>query len=445
MEENTVPDRIDILNRDPFVNQLFNIVEKLSAKKKSCTFAVNGKWGSGKSFVMDMFEEKIRIQQSEGTDSDKYLLFHYDCWKYDYYEEPLFAIVSAMLDKITSETKFHALENAKKCFSVATRALIKLKGFGLIQNIKEAEQEFDEEHNGTDFDAYFDFKNTLEEVQKAFQDLAKGRTLVVVVDELDRCLPTYTIKVLERLHHVFEGVENCIVILAVDKKQIEHTIRNIYGAECDTDAYLRKFIDFEIGLGNGKTQENITEKYKDYISMFDEFALRCRQPISFLLIAILDSIDPRSRNKIVAKAKLLHNLVFPEEEKPNYAVMCAELFFLTLHFHNPCYSRRTSIYFKYENTFSSLDISEKTKNLFMYYRTHYTEIDNPEHLLEAQCSFDPSLKEVLPYFVYYWLNMYDDIYTKFTNIGMLLAESQDELNHDIYYLKYFAQLADLIK
>ena len=41
---------------------------------------------------------------------------------------------------------------------------------------------------------------------------AKDKTIIFVVDELDRCLPEYSIKVLERLHHVFEKTSNIQVI-----------------------------------------------------------------------------------------------------------------------------------------------------------------------------------------------------------------------------------------
>lgn len=56
------------------------------------------------------------------------------------------------------------------------------------------------------------------------------------MDELDRCLPAYTIKVLERLHHIFTDIDNVIVIIAMDKKQVEHVVGQIYGvSDIDID------------------------------------------------------------------------------------------------------------------------------------------------------------------------------------------------------------------
>ena len=51
---------------------------------------------------------------------------------------------------------------------------------------------------------------------------------------------------LERLHHVFEGIENVIVIIAMDKTQIRKSLEKIYGDNLDIDRYLRKFISFDL-------------------------------------------------------------------------------------------------------------------------------------------------------------------------------------------------------
>ena len=93
----------DILNRSKFVGDLIEIVETISARDGARMFAIDGEWGSGKSYVLEMFEEKIASLQSEEEAGDKYFLFHYNCWEYDYYEEPIIAIVAAMLDTVNEK------------------------------------------------------------------------------------------------------------------------------------------------------------------------------------------------------------------------------------------------------------------------------------------------------------------------------------------------------
>ena len=89
-----------------------------------------------------------------------------------------------------------------------------------------------------------------------------------MVDELDRCLPLYAIKVLERIHHVFNEIENVVVIVAMEKKQISNSLHQIYGDEMDVDRYLKKIIAFSFKLDNGSAH-NFIDKYASYMEMFD--------------------------------------------------------------------------------------------------------------------------------------------------------------------------------
>ena len=55
--------------------------------------------------VLDLFEKQIRDYSQEGTTLGKFLVLHYNCWQYDYYDEPSVAIISSMLDKIDEEER----------------------------------------------------------------------------------------------------------------------------------------------------------------------------------------------------------------------------------------------------------------------------------------------------------------------------------------------------
>ena len=98
-------DKLDILDRDQFVEQLLSLTQTLSANRTSTCFALNGPWGSGKTFVLDMFQVRLDQIQSEETSSDRYFVIRYNCWKFDYYEEPLVAIVATMMSDIEEKTK----------------------------------------------------------------------------------------------------------------------------------------------------------------------------------------------------------------------------------------------------------------------------------------------------------------------------------------------------
>ena len=94
------------LNHTEFVDQLIHLIENISNNKSATCFALDGPWGCGKSFVLDMLEEKLDVWQSEETYDNKYFIIRYNSWKYDYYEEPLVALVTSMISAIDQKMGF---------------------------------------------------------------------------------------------------------------------------------------------------------------------------------------------------------------------------------------------------------------------------------------------------------------------------------------------------
>ena len=70
--------------------------------------------------------------------------------------------------------------------------------------------------------------------------MAEDKPIIVVVDELDRCVPEYAVKVLERLHHLFENQPNIIVLLAYDGQKLNHVIKNIWHRNARCSAFYEE-------------------------------------------------------------------------------------------------------------------------------------------------------------------------------------------------------------
>ena len=190
-------DKIDILNRQEFVAQLISIIRQLTDNGHGCTFAIDGQWGSGKSYVLDMLEKEINLFQHPDAAGDRYIVFRYDCWQYDYYEEPAVAVISAMISSFERDrTIFNKdLEDTveagylfvgKKLKEIAGLYLKNRIGVDLISwageiaSIKKGNASA--EYN---FDKMFNFSQTIEMVRKDLQEMAEQRTILLVVDELD--------------------------------------------------------------------------------------------------------------------------------------------------------------------------------------------------------------------------------------------------------------------
>lgn len=317
----------DVLDRENFVKHIIDLITVVSDNRKSCCFAIEGEWGSGKSFVLEKIQERLQAEQSEATGSDRFFVARYDCWEYDYYEEPVLSIISvlgAAIDQyanlIPGEAKTCLLKAAK---NIITNALVKIVESKTDINLKEYIGDVKTEEKL--YDQYFGFNDAVEKVQEALKKIAQDQTVVIIVDELDRCLPPYAIKVLERIHHIFNEIENVVVIIAMEKKQIENSLHQIYGVGMDVDQYLKKFISFSIKLDKGSARNFITK----YASVTDLFDIQQNDELESFFRNITLEIDIRTQEKIFEKAENMHRLA-TTSEKMNSEILAFEILTLCI-------------------------------------------------------------------------------------------------------------------
>lgn len=183
-----------------------------------------------------MLEEKLASYK----DGNQFLVFHYNCWKYDYYSKLLIAIVSAMQEGIDEENPMLStkVKNQIKLINNSIQPIIKSIGLDLIKNkfgvdidkiatmFEKANEAYkstsNENQSIQNYNEYLQFNKSLKNARNELQKLAENKILVIIVDELDRCLPNYAITVLERLHHLFDNLNNCEVVLSVDCLSLIH-------------------------------------------------------------------------------------------------------------------------------------------------------------------------------------------------------------------------------
>ncbi len=249
----------DKIGRQPLVDKIKYLIENLPQDEHFC-LALDGEWGSGKTFVMEMLRKSLK-------EHSEYIVIDYDAWKNNFYSDPLIAILYCLLDSIPKENltkknlrvvlravKQVSKNKANNGFDSVVDGLYNAGGWGTVCAfaleiiklvIKQAKNSI---LDNTLFDDYKSYQSLLNEsisildsltVQKT--DDGKQRRLIIMVDEIDRCLPNEQLLVLERLHHLF-NVKNCVVIVALNKKAVSQTFKIGYGG--DGENYQRKFFDF---------------------------------------------------------------------------------------------------------------------------------------------------------------------------------------------------------
>lgn len=245
----------DKIGRTEIVDKICSLVDNLQKDKHFC-LALNGDWGSGKTFVMQMIEEKLKTHA-------EYVVIKYDAWENNFYSDPLISILSCVIDgvqnklseiqgglavgkEIAKQIKDVALQDNGK-IGVLARAIK-----GIADLVKLFNKPFTKDTDGKNISGFKSYQTLLKDVKDKLNIITeyeeyrdKPNKLIILVDEIDRCLPDEQLKILERLHHLFD-VKNCAVICAINKNCIAQNVKTTYGI--DGNEYLRKFFDFNYRL-----------------------------------------------------------------------------------------------------------------------------------------------------------------------------------------------------
>lgn len=271
----------DKIGRKEIVDKICGLVESLNEDSNFC-LSINGAWGSGKSFVLDMIEDKL-------SKSPEYIIVKYDAWENSFYPDPLIAMLSCVIEGLGNKlSKMRGyFKAAAECGKKKGKELVdKLSDAGgkigvvatVIKNIAEIVAYFKNvtvvnDTKDYQLETYKSYKMLLQEFAALLNKLtkrvfvAKKQTkIIVLVDEIDRCLPNDQLKILERLHHLFD-VNNCAVIVAMNHSCIAKTVNTLYGI--DGNEYLRKFFNFVFKL------DTSAEVYLN--NLFDGFIKSCEK------------------------------------------------------------------------------------------------------------------------------------------------------------------------
>ena len=331
----------DFLNRQPYIDLLKSVIKNQTEKKKSFSAAIDGDWGCGKTWVLYELEKQL-------SDNSEYLIFHFNAWQNDFYEEPLIAILSVMIESLKLQKKnVKEKGTVGKVFTTAITTLTKVSGLiigsklkvnpnDIIDSVKETGKAIaDVKLSTSDFNKMLSLENALKQIKDVIIKLSEKKTLIIVVDELDRCLPEYAIKVLERLHHICNEMP-IIQILAINKKDLSFGITKVFGMinpEIDrekfADKYLQKFIQLVIPLNNGKLNEEenilhgIDEGFTEVLSIDKSYLIDFYKKI-------MNEITPRTQEYICKQVSLAHQLTVlsgHEMKYYSYGLLCCEILY----------------------------------------------------------------------------------------------------------------------
>lgn len=197
---------------------------------------VSGRWGSGKTTVLNLVESEL---SKLNTDESKILVVGTDPWRYDpatgvkesLISEVLSALEGELDTKPDNESKAKALFKRlsqrvdwARAISLAAKSslLMQIPSFDELVGLVKDQHE-DSENPARGLEAFrAEFRELLESTE-----LEHVRRVVVLVDDLDRCLPDTVIETLEGIR-LFLAVPKMSFVIAADEERVAEAIRTRY-------------------------------------------------------------------------------------------------------------------------------------------------------------------------------------------------------------------------
>lgn len=315
--------RVDLLNNEAIATTIIALLREQPARP--VTIGVHGDWGAGKSSILEMIEAGL-----DGKDDA--LCLKFNGWRFQGFEDAKIAliegIVTGLIAKRPALTKaagvvkdlFACIDWLKVARHAGGLAFTAFTGIptpdqihAILSGLENMLADPAKLATKTNLDAAIDgvkglikdkpeTKNVPEEIsefRKAFDKLLKDagiKQLVVLIDDLDRCLPDTAIETLEAVR-LFVFTAHTAFVVAADEAMIEHAVRKHFPELPDTTGprdyarnYLEKLIQvpFRIpALGETETRIYVTllligaklgEEDADYIKLIAVARERLKTP-----------------------------------------------------------------------------------------------------------------------------------------------------------------------
>ncbi|MFQ1867654.1 P-loop NTPase fold protein [Aeromonas veronii] len=255
----------DRLDRARYAEFLTNYLAA-EGKQRNYVLNLNAEWGAGKTWFIKRWYMELKAH---------YPTVYIDAWQQDFSDDPLLTVISSIIDQLKM---IAGKENPiPEGMRQRLLGLFKVGGkLALKAAIKKAGLEEDDfSLEGDDANQLVDAlcsnqKERYESIQYLKQEIrqwVEGAVVLgngeldyptfILIDELDRCRPSYAVEMLETIKHIFD-IQGVVFVLATDTEQLQHAIKVIYGEGFDAQNYLGRFFQRRFTLNRKSRREFIS-------------------------------------------------------------------------------------------------------------------------------------------------------------------------------------------
>jgi len=237
-------------------------------KQRNYVLNLNAEWGAGKTWFIKRWYMELKAH---------YPTVYIDAWQQDFSDDPLLTVISSIIDqlkevagkdnKIPEGMRQRLLGLFKIGGKLALKAAIKKAGLedeDFSLEGEEANQLVDAlcSNQKERYESIQYLKQEIRQWVEGAVALGKGELdypAFILIDELDRCRPSYAVEMLETIKHIFD-IQGVVFVLATDTEQLQHAIKVIYGDGFDAQNYLGRFFQRRFILNRKSRREFITNK-----------------------------------------------------------------------------------------------------------------------------------------------------------------------------------------
>ena len=239
----------DLLGRREAADTLTHLVGNLEGP---CVLTVDAAWGFGKTTFVRMWSQHLRNQE--------FPVLVFNAWETDFSNDPFLTLCTELTEGLQADdTKLSGavIEKFKGASEEVLRWMVPsairfaasqvplvgaVLGAGAAAFAEERLSRYSKSRTSVKR-----FRRVLEEMAATLSSANGNRPLMVMIDELDRCRPSYAVELLEVAKHLF-SVDRIVFVLAVNCEQLAHSVKALYGNDFDADGYLRRFFDVDFKL-----------------------------------------------------------------------------------------------------------------------------------------------------------------------------------------------------
>ena len=286
--------QVDLLNSEAIAKTIVKLITE--RPDHPITIGVHGDWGAGKSSVLEMIEAGL-------SDQEDVVVIKFNGWRFQGFEDAKISLIEGIVTELVEKRSLFTkakdevtdiykridwLKVAKKAGGLALTAFTGIPSTEIVQtviagleHIIKDPSKFSTKENieglltgaKSILKPKEDSKNIPKEIgefRKSFDTLLKKagiKQLIVLVDDLDRCLPDTAIETLEAIR-LFVFTTKTAFVVAADEGMIEYAVRRHFpdfsettNAQTYSRNYLEKLIQvpFRIPvLGETETRIYVT-------------------------------------------------------------------------------------------------------------------------------------------------------------------------------------------